>query len=77
MHEDMKKMKAWVETWKRAGPALRAAKVRELQAHDYGKDCQLIDDMLQWAVDHAQERPSSGLVEQQRFFRKMRTRDGQ
>ena len=73
--EDTERMKAWVKTWKRAGSALQRVKTEELRSEDYGKDFELIDGMLEWVVDHARERKTSGLVEQQRLFRKMRNRD--
>ncbi len=74
-HEDTERMKAWVNTWKRAGPALQRVKMEELRSEDYGKDFELIDGMLEWVVDHARERKTSGLVEQQRLFRKMRNQN--
>jgi len=73
--ENRERMRAWVETWKRAGSALQRVKTEELRSEDYGKDFELIDGMLEWVVDHARERKTSGLVEQQRLFRKMRNRD--
>jgi len=76
-HEDTGKMKAWVKTWKSAGSALQRVKIEELRSEDYGKDFGLIDGMLEWVVDHARERKTSGLVEQQRLFRKMRNQDDQ
>lgn len=65
----------WVETWKRAGPALKKVKREELRKFDYEKNLPLIEDMLQWACDHQQVRLSSGLVEQQRLFMKLQTLD--
>lgn len=74
-NEDTERMKAWVNTWKRAGLALQRVKIEELRSEDYGKDFEAIDGMLDWVVDHARERKTSGLVEQQRLFRKMRNED--
>ena len=67
----------WVDTWKRAGPALEAVKRRELRFYDYDINRALMDDMLQWACDHRRIRLTSGLVEQQRIFMKMREGQGQ
>jgi len=74
---DRKKIQMWVDTWKRAGPALEAVKRRELRLYDYDKNRALMDDMLQWACDHRRIRLTSGLVEQQRIFMKMREGQGQ
>jgi hypothetical protein len=71
-HDEKKLMKKWVETWKRAGPILEEIRKDELRNFDYQKNKQIIDEMLQWAIDHAKPRLSSGLVEQQRWFMKMR-----
>lgn len=61
----------WVNTWKQAEIVLQAIKQRELQHYVYAEHLALIDEMLQWAVDHAQPRLSSGLVEQQQWFMKL------
>ena len=65
-------MQKWVDTWKRAGPALEAVKRRELRGQDTNKNQALLDEMLQWACDHRRNRLTSGLVEQQRMFMKLR-----
>lgn len=72
MDSDKKTMAKWVETWKRAGSALKEVKRRELQSFDYAKNQHIIDEMLQWAHDRRKIRLTSGLVEQQRYFMKMK-----
>lgn len=62
----------WVRTWQQAGEALAKVKRRELREYDYAQHQQAIDEMLQWAWEHRVERSTSGLVEQQRWFVKMR-----
>lgn len=69
---DSEKTKTWVETWKQAGASLEAIRRKELRAYDYDKNQAIIDGMLQWACEHQQIRLSSGLVEQQRLFMKIR-----
>lgn len=75
-NSDREQIKKWVETWKRAGSALDEIKLRELRAYDYFKNQALVDEMLQWAVDHQKVRLKTGLVEQQRIFMKMREKQG-
>lgn len=70
-------MEKWVDAWKRAGSALEEVKRRELRAYDYDKNQALLDEMLQWACDHRRIRLTSGLVEQQRMFMKLREGQGQ
>ena len=63
-------LKEWAETWKRAGPALERFRREELRRFRYEDNVGAIDSLLDMAVRHAPPRPSSGLVEQQRLFRK-------
>ena len=70
-------MEKWVDAWKRAGSALEEVRRRELRAYDYDKNQALLDEMLQWACDHRRIRLTSGLVEQQRMFMKLREGQGQ
>ena len=62
----------WIRTWKRAGVALEKVRKRELRQFDYSGNQTLIDEMLQWACDHPRIRKTSGMVEMQRIFMKMR-----
>lgn len=74
---DKEQMAKWVETWNRAGSALKEIKRRELQRFDYAKNQAIIDEMLQWAFDNRTVRLSSGLVEQQKIFMKMQKKQKQ
>lgn len=73
MDDEARQTKAWVENWKRAGQALDAIRAEELQALDRTNYLEQIDGMLQWAVEHAEPRLTSGLVEQQRIFATLRS----
>ncbi len=67
---DDSKLKRWAATWEKAGRNLAALKNAELQKEDYYlKHRELLNDMLQYACDHAVPRTGSGLVEQQRLFK--------
>jgi len=72
MDTDREAIKKWVETWKTAASALDKIRRDELMAFDYEKNFEIIDSMLQYACDHAEIRLTSGLVEQQRLFMKLR-----
>ena len=63
----------WIESWKRASVALKAVKRHELRTYDYAKNQAIVDRMLQWVFEHRKVRLSSGLVEQQRLFMKMKS----
>ena len=71
-NSDKKDMQKWVDTWKRAGSALKEVKRCELQNFDYAKNRKIVDEMLQFGYENRKVRLTSGLVEQQRIFMKMR-----
>jgi hypothetical protein len=66
---DEEKIKKWVETWQRAGPALERIKARELREWKY--DPVMVDDLLELGFLFPAPRPMTGLVEQQRIFGKL------
>lgn len=70
---ERKTIKKWIAVWQEAGKALREIKIKELRADDYyEKNKQLLSEMLQYDVEHRTVRLTSGLVEQQRYFMKLR-----
>lgn len=63
-------IKKWVNTWKKAEPALDAIKTGELRREDYySRNRALLNNMLQYAFDNHKVRRMSGLVEQQRILK--------
>ena len=71
---DEEKIKKWVETWKRAGPALERIKAQELREWKY--DPVMVDDLLEVGLLFPAPRPMTGLVEQQRIFGKLAQQQG-
>jgi len=69
-------MKEWVENWKRVGPILEQIKAEELRAHDYHKELAGLLPMCDLACAQTVPSKTSGLVEQQRLFMKMREQEG-
>ena len=67
-------IQTWIQTWQQAGRALQQIKLHELRSYDYAKNLPILDDLLQWAYEHRTVRLTSGLVEQQRLFMKLRGR---
>ncbi len=64
-------IRRWVETWQEAGPALEAIRRKEIREAD---NLQVLA-ILEEAFNHAltlPPRPSSGLVEMQAYFAKLR-----
>jgi len=68
-----KEIEKWLETWERAGSALDRVKLNELRAGDYyHRNQKLLNEMLQYAFEHRQPRSTSGLIEQQKIFMKLK-----
>lgn len=70
---ERKTIKKWIDVWQETGKALQELKIQELRADDYyEKNKRLLNEMLQYAYEHRTVRLTSGLVEQQRYFMKLR-----
>lgn len=73
MPENVQKMKKWISAWNAAAVSLKQIKKKELRASGYyDRNRQILEDMLQYACDHAKPRLKTGLEEQQRLFLKIR-----
>ncbi len=76
MPENVQKMKKWISAWNAAAVSLKEIKKKELRAPEYyDRNRQILDDMLQYACQHAKPRLKSGLEEQQRLFMKMKIKN--
>jgi hypothetical protein len=62
----------WVTAWKRAGPALQAIKRTELRRLKTAAAIAQLEDHFAYALRTAKPTKTSGLVEQQRLFKKLR-----
>ena len=62
----------WAATWLAAAPALERVRRDELRALNERPYFDVIENVLQLGGLYAQRRDTSGLVEQQRLFRKAR-----
>lgn len=70
---EMKEIEKWVNIWGKAGSALDEIKLKELRAVDYYNHNQaLLNEMLRYAFEHRETRLSSGLIEQQKIFMKLK-----
>ena len=65
-------LRRWVATWIKAGPKLEAIRRRELRALSDQERMRIADELLQIGFRFARPRPTSGLVQQQRWFQKAR-----
>jgi hypothetical protein len=65
----------WVRTWERAGPKLEAIRREELRRLDPFAALQLLMGPADYTSPPRALRPTSGLVEQQRWFMRLRASD--
>lgn len=62
----------WIKTWERADSALSEINKAELRDMDYySNNINILLSMLQYAAEHRIERDSTGLVIQQKRFKKL------
>lgn len=69
---DRDNMKEWVERWKRVGPILDELRREAIRNADTALAIELFDGCVELGLRMNPPRPTSGLVEQQRYFRKAR-----
>lgn len=65
-------MRKWVQTWKEFGPELEAIRLREVRDADNLLTLQLLARAFDQATSSQPPRQTSGLVEMQRLFAKLR-----
>lgn len=70
--EQIARGREWVATWKRAAPELERIRHEELRASDSYSAISLLVGPADYTVEPRAPRLTSGLVEQQRLFRKLR-----
>jgi hypothetical protein len=61
----------WVQTWKEAGPLLEAIRRREIREADNLQALAALEGAFNHALRSLPPRPSSGLVEMQRWLAKL------
>jgi hypothetical protein len=70
--DDREAMRRWVETWKEAGPALEAIRLREIRDADNLQVLAALECAFNQALAALPPRPTSGLVEMQEWFARLR-----
>jgi hypothetical protein len=70
--DEREQLRRWVENWKTAGPHLEAIRRREIQEADNLKVLALLEGAFNHALRSLPPRPSSGMVEMQKWLAKLR-----
>jgi hypothetical protein len=63
-------VRAWIRTWEKTGPILERLRLKSLRHVDTAAAIQAFDLAYKSARLHSTQRLSSGLIEQQRWFRR-------
>jgi hypothetical protein len=67
--EERDQIQRWVEAWKRAGPELERMREEDIRRQDTISNFETFSGMALLAIRDQPPEPTSGLVEQQRWFR--------
>ena len=74
--EQRAQMKHLVDTWKKAGPELERIREEEVRKVDTIRAFEVFTGMAFLATHNFPPKPTSGLVEQQRWFRLFAVKEG-
>lgn len=73
MNDNTTKLQKWAETWDKAHFALNSVKSIEMSEDSYVSDSlSSLSEVFNYALATAKPSTSSGLVEMQKFFAKLR-----
>ena len=70
--DEREMMRRWVEAWKLAGPELEAIRRREVREADNYEVMEELESLFNHALKTMPPQTSSGMVEMQRWFAKLR-----
>jgi hypothetical protein len=70
--DEREDLRRWVRTWKDAGPELEAIRRREIREADNLEVLAILEEAFNHSLRTLPPRPSSGMVEMQAWFRKLR-----
>ncbi len=72
--EELARMRRWVENWKVTGPLLEAQREEDVRRSDTPSNIAAFQRLYRMAIAESPPQPTSGLVEQQALFKKLRPR---
>ena len=70
--DEREAMRRWVETWKLAGPELEAIRRKEIEKMNVHQQLAALECAFNHATRTLPPRETSGLVEMQKWFAKLR-----
>jgi hypothetical protein len=69
--EELERIRRWVGIWKKAGPELEAIRRRDIAETDTPRALALLEEAFNQAVQSQPPRPTSGMVEMQKWLAKL------
>lgn len=69
---DKEDLRRWADRWQKAGAELERLRAEELLHTDVCQSIELLEDAFQSALINYPASPTSGLVEQQRWFMRLK-----
>lgn len=70
--DEREKIRLWVKIWEKAGPEIEAIRIREIREADNLKVLEMLEGAFNHAARTLPPSPSSGMVEMQAWFAKLR-----
>ncbi len=70
--DEREAMRRWVETWRQAGPELEAIRRKEIENINTLESLAALEGAFNYATRNVPPYETSGLVEMQRWFAKLR-----
>jgi hypothetical protein len=70
--QDLSELRQWVQRWQAVGPKLDELRLRELPHTDTQQSLLNLADAFESCRLHYRPLPTSGLIEQQRLFARLR-----
>jgi hypothetical protein len=74
--EQWAQMKRWVDNWKTLGPELERMREEDVRNTDTKRSIRALKGIALMTLPNHPPEPTSGLVEQQRWFRLIALREG-
>ncbi|RJP31479.1 MAG: hypothetical protein C4527_07610 [Candidatus Omnitrophota bacterium] len=65
-------LKQWAAAWRRASAVLEKERIASMRRDDYDSQLVLLDDAIDWSIKHSPLLQTSGLIEQQAIFQRIR-----
>lgn len=70
---DMEAMHQWVKRWKKTGPEIERIHANESMSLKISQVIEMLEDAFQSAISLYPAKPFSGLIEQQRWFKRLKS----